>query len=530
MTDPLKFQVRPWLKSIDDNVKLAFISSLIAGIICHLFVMVGHYPAYSGLTLFLNSGKMQIVEGRWLTSLIMCLDGVITLPMLIGTSMLISYSLACAASVRILEIQNDILIILFSLIFISFPVIAGRNSFLYSSYGWGVLLACLGVACWRKSSHFVDLFLSIIYLILSLGVCQSDLSVALLLFAIILFRDNLTGKPIKVILRKALDAIVVIVVALILYYTIFRLSLVFFSITPTSRTEMHLDFPHIFAGIRKCYSAVKWFLLYNAFYSRPVGRMIVVCTFVVSCLFAVSGILTLLKAEDRWLRILFVGLIVLVMPILACYIFIVVPIQTFQTRLFSAYVFFAELPILLCNSFVSEEANIAEVFSLKKHQIAHCLAGLYHRGLLLLSAVSVCFFFVVSNTAYMSAYLNYEKEYSLALRIVDRIENTPGYHHGMKVGIVNSNDFDIYDGNTSNMLAEYIPMMEQYGNGIMSNVFGLRLFIDQFIRTDMDIINYDFPMRELITEAGQDVVDRMEPFPALNCTTIVDDVLYFYLT
>ena len=56
------------------------------------------------------------------------------------------------------------------------------------------------------------------------------------------------------------------------------------------------------------------------------------------------------------------------------------------------------------------------------------------------------------------------------------------------------------------------------------------LFIDQFIRTDMDIINYDFPMRELITEAGQDVVDRMEPFPALNCTTIVDDVLYFYLT
>ena len=80
----------------------------------------------------------------------------------------------------------------------------------------------------------------------------------------------------------------------------------------------------------------------------------------------------------------------------------------------------------------------------------------------------------------MSAYLNYEKEYSLALRIVDRIENTPGYHHGMKVGIVNSNDFDIYDGNTSNMLAEYIPMMEQYGNGIMSNVIHRSIHQDRY--------------------------------------------------
>ena len=532
MSDPLEFRIRPWIKAVDEKARLAFISSLLAGIVCHLLVIVGHYPAYSGLTLFINSGTTQLAEGRWLAALIMYLNGVATLPVLVGIEMLVSYSLASTVLVKTLELKSDFLIVAFSIIFITFPVIAGRNSFLYMSdcYGMAVLFACAGANRWNKARHYKDLIICTIYLAFSFGCYQTDLSVALVVFAIVLFRYNLTGKPIKVILRKAVDAIVVIVIALILYYIIFRLSLVFFSITPTSRTEMHLDFPHIFAGIRKCYSAVKWFLLYNAFYSRPVGRMIVVCTFAVSCLFAVSGILTLLKAEDRWLRILFVGLIVLVMPILACYIFIVVPIQTFQTRLFSAYVFFAELPILLCNSFVSEEANIAEVFSLKKHQIAHCLAGLYHRGLLLLSAVSVCFFFVVSNTAYMSAYLNYEKEYSLALRIVDRIENTPGYHHGMKVGIVNSNDFDIYDGNTSNMLAEYIPMMEQYGNGIMSNVFGLRLFIDQFIRTDMDIINYDFPMRELITEAGQDVVDRMEPFPALNCTTIVDDVLYFYLT
>ena len=146
MSDPLEFRIRPWIKAVDEKARLAFISSLLAGIVCHLLVIVGHYPAYSGLTLFINSGTTQLAEGRWLAALIMYLNGVATLPVLVGIEMLVSYSLASTVLVKTLELKSDFLIVAFSIIFITFPVIAGRNSFLYMSdcYGMAVLFACAG--------------------------------------------------------------------------------------------------------------------------------------------------------------------------------------------------------------------------------------------------------------------------------------------------------------------------------------------------------------------------------------------------
>ena len=121
--------------------------------------------------------------------------------------------------------------------------------------------------------------------------------------------------------------------------------------------------------------------------------------------------------------------------------------------------------------------------------------------------------------AWVNAHLQYERDYSLAVRILDRVETTPGYYPGMQVNIIQNDGYNTYDGTTKNILAEFIPNMEQRGYGVMATSEGIRNFMNEFIHARVEI-----------RDGGVNAEIGLEAFPSLNCIKILDGQLYFRLT
>ena len=132
------------------------------------------------------------------------------------------------------------------------------------------------------------------------------------------------------------------------------------------------------------------------------------------------------------------------------------------------------------------------------------------------------FYGVIDNIAYMNAHMQYEKEYSLMVRVVDRIENTEGYEPGMPVMIMIRNGYkQLYGGTLEAELDQYIPGMEQRGWGYLSTPEGIVHFIDEFIQTDMNIT---------WVEVDEEMLEEMRVWPSNECILVRDGKLYVWLT
>lgn len=508
-----------WIKnkimSIGHEEKVAFLSCFFVGLVCHLFVMVGHYPAYSGLNLFVNSGVTQIVEGRWFAAVIMRSDGVVTLPFILGIVMLILYSMTCSIVVKILELESNISIVLFSSMFITFPVIAAKNYFLYMAdcYGASVFLACLGVWFWKKSNKLVYSIISIMSLTLSIATYQADLSVALVLFAIVLFSQILNNYKIKEIISNACRAIIIALASLASWYCVFKTYLTIFS--ANSYRDIKINISTLLYGIRKSYEGAAWFIN-DTFYSLPVGRIVIVL-----CVFSIvifGGIVCfyLLRecGKTKFVRLFFVIIIICILPIIANYTLVIAPDEHRTYRLFFAHAFIIGLPVILCEKYSEKIESLCNL-RIKK------IVGINKKITVIMAVIAVSFFAIISNTGYMNAHLNYERDYSLAIRMIDRIETTEGYYPGMDVVLIQTNDFNTYNGETNNILGEYIPEMEESGYGLVATVWGVKNFMDQFIHTKVNFVD---------EEASADIVAMLEVFPSTKCTIVKNGKLYFLLT
>ena len=501
---------------VGDEGKLAFFACLFFGLACHMFVFVGHYPAYSGLNLFINEGDWQLLEGRWLAALIMRITGKVTLPFLIGVFSLIFWALANTIVIKLFEIRSKISIVLISCIFVSFPVIAEMNYFLYMAecYAVSAFLGCLGVLFWQKGNSARSNVAGILCFTLCISSYQAELSLAMVLIFILIALKVIEGYQIKRIVTDALRAAIMIIVSLGLWYAVFKLYLLVFEVD--SYRTIAVNSSSILDGIRKSFSGTDWFWRRGTFLALPTGGLVTLFTIVDTLLLGVIVFLYRQKTDlrEKAIRAIFIVVLVCLFPIVANYTFVVSPDEDMTYRQFLAHIFVFIMPLVLCDKYCEgltswKSKVIQNVISLQKHVTV------------VMAVVTTMFFCVICNTAYMNSYMQYEREYSLAVRMVDRIELTPGYYPGMGVVLIQTDEYGTYGGDVPNLVGEYIPGMEQRGYGIMHNPTGIQNFMTQFIHTKVAFVN---------GSVSEEILDVLDVFPASNCTVVEDGVLYFFLS
>ncbi|MBO6129255.1 MAG: glucosyltransferase domain-containing protein [Pseudobutyrivibrio sp.] len=499
---------------IKQQTKYTLLTSLLGGVICHLYVMVGHYPAYSGLNLFINNCSVQITEGRWLASILMSLDGNVTLPWVIGLISIIGYAFSNTILIDILQVKKTSSNICICLLMISFPVLASKYYYLYMAdvYAASLLFALLGVWFWNtltKENYIKNASMTVMFFFFSLSCYQADMSYALvLMIGIILYKLwNSSKKEFSLYL---LSFLIIMTVSFFVYGAFFKLYQYIIGINSYRNIVVNVD--SLIQGVKSSYCAFIWFYT-QCFWSKPVGRVLLVATVTVIIL-CYSKIIIMGNYISRTMIVksLLSVVMIMMLPIFLDYTYIVSPYEPYVCRLFGAHVFLVLLPIMLQER---KYSNGDFIFSKKINNLVYVC-----------SITMIWFFFVLDNTAYMNQHLQYEKDYSLAVRIVCQIESTEGYRPGMEVVIIQNDGYNVYENDyTKGILTDYLPGMDQRGNAIMSTSYGIKKFIEEFVYADINI-NSNVACGEI----DDSILTELEPFPSSNDIYIDDDKLYFLLT
>lgn len=228
--------------------------------------------------------------------------------------------------------------------------------------------------------------------------------------------------------------------------------------------------------------------------------------FTLLALLTLFALLWMTLQRGWWKKFRFWSLLVLTavgLPIATNIILIITPNVTYHLLMRYQWVLYLILPI----SFISR-------YGRKEDATASW-------GVLLAAVVLVGNFAVTDNIAYSNLQKRYEKTYAYCVRLLDRIEQTPGYYQGIPIamiGVVGDESYpltDITDDVTSNMIGMNGDVLLYTGDNYKS-------FIKHYLGAELNILPTEVMEEIYYSEEYR----AMDSFPGENSTKVVDGILY----
>ena len=488
--------------------KLAFVAAFVTGLLIHMPVMLSDIPNHDGLSSIYFDQNM-ITSGRWFLTVACGISSYFTIPWVIGLLGLFYLSLAAAALTELLEIRKSWAIVTVSGLLTAFPALVSTFAYVFTLDGYmlALLLAVLAVLFTKKYRY--GFLPGGLCLALSLGTYQSYLAVAMMLsvFAILMLAMEQTGVKEKV--KRGLRYLYMGLLGAVLYYVILQVLLQlqgkeldsYQGISGMSSglsggilgraAGMYRDF----AGF-----SVKGNVLFNNGISGTAWLLLI-------CTALAAGVLLAVKRKwwkSPWFFIIMIAAL-LTLPLVCNIILLVSPGVTYHLLMRYQWVLFPIGMIAFIQKYGGE---------LRQGAVLEWAA-------LAAAFVLVFFYGVTDNIGYSNLHKRYEKTYAYCMRLLDRIEQTPGYYPEIPIamiGVVGDEQFpptDITLPVTSGMIGIN-------GDSLLYTGENYRLFMKNYLGATLNI---------LPPEAMTDMYDHpeyiaMDSFPGENSIRIIDGILY----
>ena len=126
-------------------------------------------------------------------------------------------------------------------------------------------------------------------------------------------------------------------------------------------------------------------------------------------------------------------------------------------------------------------------------------------------------FMLMDNIAYFNMNERYEKTYSLCLRIADRLEQTPGFEHGMPVAILGGVPAYPSTDTTRDDLIGYFGVTSDYAIGSTEH---FAEFMSHYMNITLNTITFEEELELVETEEFK----NCPKFPDEGCIMQIDGV------
>ena len=162
---------------------------------------------------------------------------------------------------------------------------------------------------------------------------------------------------------------------------------------------------------------------------------------------------------------------------------------------------------------------ILPIAFISRYAESKCSAALW--ALVLAGALLVGNYTVTDNIAYSNLQKRYEKTYAYCVRLLDRMEQTPGYYQGIPIamiGVVGDESYPLTDQTgevTSNMIGMSGDVLLYTGDNYAS-------FMRHYLGASLNILPAEVMSEIYYSESYRE----MDSFPGADSTKVVDGVLY----
>lgn len=497
--DSIKSAVEKVNKWLGKDGKVAFIATFIVGLLTHLLALTSDIPNHDGLSSMYFDQNM-ITSGRWFLGIACGISSYYSLPWLIGLLSLIYIGLAAVLLVKLLKVENSILVAIIGALLVTFPSLASNFAYVFTMDGYmiGLILAILSV--YLVDKHKLGWLFGGIALAFSMGIYQAYLPIAMLLCIYMILMD-LKWKTIAKYAGMGVSGAA-------LYYIILQilLKLEGKALDTYQGINGMADGANqgLLATVKQMYADFVTFVLKgNVLFSNGFAL-----TAAIALTVAFAAAIIYLAIKKGWLKkpwfYLLTLAVLLVIPIVTNVIIVISSNVTYHLLMRYQYGFFAILAIAFIDKVLKENAGLKTL-----------------AWITVISSMVLVFCYAVSdNVAYSNLQKKYEKTYAYCLRLADRIEQTEGYYQGIPIymiGVVGDDNFPVTD------ITEDVTdhMIGISGDWLLYRPENYELFFKYYMGITFNILDsgeanyYDTP--EYI---------ELNSFPDENSTKVVDGVLY----
>lgn len=462
----------------------AFGSAFLTGLIIHLFRLTNHLLTWDSVYNFHDSQNI-IHLGRCFLTLSCGIGSYYDLQWINGILSLLYLSLTCVCLTEIFSLRKRISISLISALTVSFPTVASTFAYMYTADGYFlamlfVTMAVLFTIRYRKG------WISGLFLIAAAyGSYQAYISYAIILIlAWTVLQLLFTETPVKETLRywgrfllmgglgtalylicnKALSAIED--VAASDYNGISTMSLPNGARLVQAVKDCIIDFVYFFFGPLDTMNLYK---ILNAVLMVVLAALLI-CFVLQSKLY---------RSPDR---LAMVVLCLAAMPFVCSIIYFLSPEVRYYMLMYAGFSVIYMLPILLYDKTFSKNVSADDSVSAEDHPYAATpTLGVPASWLcVLLTAVTVFNFALISNISYLYMKASNEMTFALTNRMVDRIEQLEDYTYLEKLCMIGHfEDYDRISLNLPPAMAgirdSYFISEQAHFAAMMDTYFGLKL-------------------------------------------------------
>lgn len=497
-------------KKIKREWKTAFLAAVAVGLLIHLPAMLSDIPNHDGLD-SLYFDQNMITSGRWFLMIACGFSSFYSIPWVIGLLGLLFLGLAAAALVELLEVEKGWAIVVISGLLVAFPALASTFAYVFTLDGYmlALLLAVLSVLLTRK--YRLGFLPGALCLAFSMGTYQAYLPFAMILsiFAVvaqIAEKGTVRGK-----LNHLLRYLLMGILGSASYYGILRLLLwiqrkelaSYQGISEmTSGAASGGGLLKTLLGAYRDFLAFTWKgnVLFNNWISGGACAVLVVSALTMLLMLSVQR----KWWKNPWFFVIILG-IAIVLPPVTNVILLISPTVNYHLLMRYQWVLY----LIGMTAVVSKHGG-----ETKRGWVLEWLT--FAAALLL-----VFFYGVTDNIGYANLHKKYEKTYAYCVRLLDRIEQTPGYYPGIPIamiGVVGDEQFPVTDLTldvTSGMIGINGDMLLYTGPNY-------RKFIQNYLGATLNIRPAD-AMAEMYYD---EEYIAMDSFPGENSIRIIDGIMY----
>lgn len=501
-------------EKIKPEWKAAFVACFLVGLLAHMPVLLSDIPNHDGLV-YMYSAQNIVVSGRWFLTVACGISSYFTLPWVIGLLGLLYLGFAAAALCELLEVRKTWAAALCGALLSVFPALASTFAYVYALDGYmmALLLAVLAVLFVKK--YRLGFLPGALCLALSMGIYQAYLPFAMILsvFSIwmLLVKETWETVSLKNKIFSALRYLYMGILGALMYYGILQIML-------KLQEKQLADYQGI-EGMLSSAAAKQGMIsvlknMYGDFFAfsmkgnvlfQNIFSLTSLILLALSALWAACVLPGWRKCRKKPVIFAVIALSAAVLPVLTNIILLISPSVNYHLLMRYQWVLYIIGALALASGGASSGKS-----GVRREWIAFAAAS-----------VLVFCYCITDNIAYSNLQKKYEKTYAYCIRLLDRIEQTPGYYHGIPIamiGVVGDEQFpatDLTPSVTSGMIG-------MGGDSLLYTGANYQGFIRHYLGASLNIL----PPEAMAEMYYSEEYTAMESFPGADSIRIIDGIMY----
>lgn len=407
------------LKHIPMEMMYAFIGTLLIGFLGHMYIFTHNFVNWDGITCFYIDDMSMVESGRWLLGGAAAISGKFTMPFVIGTLSLIYMAIGNSLLVSFFEVKKKINALLIAGLVVLSPIVTGTFTYMFTAdaYFLAYLLSILAAfGAKRINKLWVRVPVAGGLLCASLGIYQAYGAVAIILLMLDSVILLLTAEDTKKIIMKIGSYIGSIMLGFFSYMIIMNIFLKWRNVTLNDYQGISglnsLSLGNMLKRIPKQYEYTWKYITTSEL--THYNFFMFIC-FICILIIGIALLLYLSFKTHKIYRFFWIMLDLVALPI-ALNMFNLVSDDT-TNHLLMKMSWLMPIVLIIC--------------------LSERIEAKYYEPLQIIMAVAVLvitfFYYQMANIVYVNIEQRQERTYTLATRLLWRMDQIDGYFDGIPI-------------------------------------------------------------------------------------------------